>query len=87
MRTKRDLLTSASTYIKDGVELRLLLPESQQFGFDYYLDKLNISARSDNRLKLYVADSGLDHIPAPQEAQSVIYQTSLAGFRLVVFSN
>lgn len=87
MRTKKDLLSSTLPYIKDGVELRLLLPESQQFGFAYYLKKLNINNQSSNRLKLYIAGSELDHIPAPPEAQSVIYQTSLAGFRLVVFSN
>lgn len=84
---KRDLLTVTAPHLQEGVELRLLLPDYQQFGFAYYLTKLNISNDPLNHLKLYIAPADLEHVPAPQDAQSIIYQTTYSVFKAIVFSN
>lgn len=88
MGVERELINSALPYMESGVELRKnLLPENKQFGFEYYLRKFNISNQESNSRKVYVAESTVEHIPAPPEAPSIIFQNTLAGFRLVVFSN
>lgn len=87
MGAKKDLLTQSASHLQDGVELRLLLPDHQQFGFTYYLTRLGISHDPNHQLKLYIAPASLEHVPAPPDAQSIIYQTQLSALRLVVFSN
>ncbi len=87
MGAKKDLLISAAPHLQEGVELRLLLPDHQQFGFAYYLTTLGISNDPSNHLKLYIAPALIEHVPAPPDAQSVVFQTQLSAFRLVVFSN
>ncbi len=87
MAAKKDLMTNAATHIREGMELRLLLPDHQQFGFAYYLTQLGIKNDPSNHLKLYVVPASLEHVPAPEDAQSIIYQNQVSAFRLVVFSD
>lgn len=87
MLSKKQLVEKVVPVVKEGAELHLLLNEHQQFGFAHYLQRSGVKLDQDSRLKLFIAPIELSHVPAPEDAPSIIYQTTEGVFQLVVFSN
>lgn len=87
MLSKKLLVEKVVPVVKEGVDLHLLFNEHQQFGFAHYLQSSGIKLDKSSRLKLFIAPVELSHIPAPEDAPSIIYQTTEGVFQLVVFSN
>lgn len=84
---KSQLVNEIPPFLANSVDLQLLLPDYQQFGFAYFLARRGYILDHTSHQKILIAPSSLEHVPAPPESPSVVFQTQLAAFRVVVFSN
>lgn len=84
---KKNLISQTIPYLTSTANLKLLIPEHEQFGFAYFLNQNGIALSSDSNRSLVIAPASQEHVPAPPATPSVIFQSSLAAYRVVVFSN
>jgi hypothetical protein len=87
LAVRAKLMRQVSQVVGQDAGLILELPEYQQFGFAYYLHKAGVRVTDASHYRIVVAPAATEHISAPSVAPSIIDQTSLAAFRVVVFSN
>ncbi len=84
---KQQLIRDATPFLTGRADLQLLLPDYQQFGFAYFLNRAGVSLSPEATRSVVIAPASQEHVSAPPHTPSVIYQASRAAFRLVVFSN
>lgn len=87
LATRRSLMQAVAPFVDHRAALTLLLPDYQQVGFAAYLRGSGVELAESSRYHIVVAPAAAEHVSAPPATPSIVYQTSRAAYRVVVFSN
>lgn len=83
---KKQLVSDVAS-LEYPIELDFKLPRDRNSGFSYYIDRYSIFSDPKATKKVHIYESTNLEIIAPEEARSIIYEKSIGGLKIIVFSD